>query len=106
METIYLKIVLAIIFALAVLAKLAGKTKSTFDKAGYGPEVMYATAIGEFIFTILLFTRFELLAAIGLLAIIGGAIFTLFRQNAELKEYILAIISTILLCLFLYFLTH
>lgn len=97
MEIMIIKCALAIIFALAILGKLTGKTKSTFEKAGYGPSMMYATAVAEAIFTIGLFTSYELFATIGLLAVIGGAIFTLFRQGASPKHYILAIVAVILL---------
>ena len=37
MEVIIIKIVLAVIFTLSVIGKLAGKTKSTFENAGYQP---------------------------------------------------------------------
>jgi hypothetical protein len=97
MEAIIIKIALAVIFILSVVAKLTGKTKSTFENAGYSPMVMYATAIAEIIFTAGLFTRYELLSTVGLLAIIGGAVFTLFRQKAMPSKYTLALITTILL---------
>ncbi|MBK7873365.1 MAG: DoxX family protein [Saprospiraceae bacterium] len=103
MEIIYIKIGLAIIFTLSVIGKLTGKSKSTFEKAGYSQAVMYAIAIAEIILTVMLFTKYELLAALGLLAIIGGAIFTLFQQKAKPARYVLAIITTILLSVLLYF---
>ena len=103
METIYLKIGLAIIFTLAVIGKLTGKTKSTFEKSGYSLKVMYAIAISEIIFTVMLFTKFELYATLGLLAIMGGAFFTLLRQKEEPKKYSMAIITTVLLSLLVYF---
>jgi hypothetical protein len=40
-----------------------------------GAIVMYATAIAEIIFTVGLFTRYELFSTVGLLAIICGACF-------------------------------
>ena len=92
-----IKIVLAVIFALAVVGKLTGKTKSTFEYAGYSLKVMYATAIAEIIFTVALFTRYELFAAVGLLAIMGGAVFTLFRQKAKPAKYTLALVTAALL---------
>lgn len=92
-----IKIVLAAIFTLSVVGKLTGKTKSTFEDAGYPPIVMYATAVAEIIFTICLFTSYELFAAVGLLGITGGAVFTLFRQKAEPSKYTLALIAVALL---------
>lgn len=106
MEIIYLKIGLAIIFALSVIGKFTGKTKSTFKNAGYGKEIMYATGIAEIILTVLLFTQFESLGAFGLLAIIGGAIFTLFSQKAKPVKYSLAIIAAILLIVLIRFSNH
>ncbi len=96
-----IKIVLAIIFSLSVVGKLTGKTKSTFENAGYGPIVMYATAIAEIIFTVGLFTRYELFSTVGLLGIMGGAIFTLFRQKVKPAKYALPSITAILLCILL-----
>lgn len=102
MEIMIFKCATAAIFALAVFGKLSGKTKSTFEKAGYGPAMMYATAAAEVVFTIGLFTKFELFATVGLLAVIGGAIFTLLRQGAAPKNYILAVVTLILLITLLY----
>jgi len=45
MEITIIKVVLAVIFASAVIGKLTGKTKSTFENAGFSPAVMYATAM-------------------------------------------------------------
>ena len=59
--------------------------------------VMYATAIAEIIFTVGLFTRYELFAAVGLLGIMGGAVFTLFRQKVKPSKYTLALIAVALL---------
>lgn len=92
MEVIIIKIVLAVIFTLSVVGKLTGKTKSTFENAGYRPEVMYATAIAEIIFTIGLFTRYELFSTISLMMIIAGAVFTLFSQRVKSTKYALALI--------------
>ena len=97
MEFTIIKIVLAVIFTLSVVGKLTGKTKSTFENAGYSPIVMYATAIAEIIFTVGLFTRYELFSTVGLLAIIGGAVFTLFRQRVKPAKYTLALIAAVLL---------
>jgi hypothetical protein len=47
MEATIIKIVLAVIFGLSVVGKLTGKTKSTFENAGYGSGMMYAIAIAE-----------------------------------------------------------
>ncbi len=92
-----IKIILAVIFTLSVVGKLTSKTKSTFEKAGYTPIVMYTTAIAEIIFTTGLFTKYELFSTIGLLAIIGGAVFTLFRQRVKPAKYALALIAAVLL---------
>jgi nicotinamide riboside transporter PnuC len=97
MEVTIIKIVLAVIFTLSVAGKLTGKTKSTFENAGYSPIVMYATTIAEIILTVGLFTRFEMISIVGLLAIIGGAIVTLFRQKAKPSNYSLALITAALL---------
>lgn len=95
--TLIIKIILAAIFALSVVAKLTGKTKSTFEDAGYPLSVMYAIAIAEIIFTVGLFTPYQLFAAVGLLGIMGGAIFTLYRQKVEPSKYALALLATALL---------
>ncbi|MBK8984245.1 MAG: DoxX family protein [Ignavibacteria bacterium] len=95
--TIIIKVVLALIFTLAVIGKLTGKTKSTFENAGFSPAVMYATAVAEIVFTVGLFTRYELFAALGLLAVIGGAIYALLRQKATPAHYALPVITVILL---------
>ncbi len=97
MEIIYLKTSLGVIFGLSVIGKLTGKTKSTFENAGYSPVVMYAIAIAEVILTVALFTRYEWFAAVGLLAIMGGAIFTEFRLKAKPAKYILALITAVFL---------
>ena len=97
MDILYLKIALAFIFALSVIGKLTGKTYSTFEKAGYSKAIMYATAVAEIILTSLLFTKYELFAVLGLLAIISGALYTLFRQGANPAKYSLAAITVILL---------
>ena len=97
MEVTIIKITLAVIFALSVVGKLTGKSMSTFENAGYGSMVMYATAIAEIIFSVGLFTRYELFSTFGLLAIIGGAVFTLFRQRVKPAKYALALIAAALL---------
>lgn len=96
-----LKVVLAVIFTLSAAGKLTGKTKSTFENAGFSPTIMYATAVAEILFTVGLFTRYEWFSAVGLLAIMGGAIFTLLRQKAKLAKYTLAMIAAALLFLLL-----
>lgn len=97
MEATIIKIVLAVIFGLSVVGKLTGKTKSTFENAGYGSGMMYAIAIAEIILTVGLFTKYELLSAVGLLGIMGGAVFTLFRQKVKPAKYTLALIAAGLL---------
>src|SRR6185436_18608243 len=101
MEMIIIKIVLALIFTLSVVGKLTGKTKSTFENAGYSLTIMYATAIAEILFTVGLFTRYELISTLSLLAIMGGAIFTLFRQKVKPAKYTLALITSALLIVLL-----
>jgi hypothetical protein len=97
MEVTIIKIVLAVIFTLSIAGKLTGKTKSTFENAGYSSIVMHATAIAEIIFIVGLFTRYELFSIIGLLAIIGGAVFTLFHQKVKPAKYSLALMAAVLL---------
>lgn len=101
MQMIIIKIMLAAIFALSVVGKLSGKTMSTFENAGYSPKVMYSTAIAEIIFTMGLFSRYEWVSTVGLLLIMSGAIFTLFRQRAKPAKYSLALITAVLLILLL-----
>ncbi len=97
MNVIIIKIALAIIFTLSVLGKLTGKTKSTFEQAGYNLKIMYAIALAEMVLTIGLFSRYELFSTVGLLAIMGGAIFTLMRQKVKPSKYTLALITAALL---------
>jgi hypothetical protein len=97
MEVTIIKIALAIIFTLSVVGKLTGKTKATFENAGYPPIAMYATAIAEIILTIGLFTEYELFSTVGLLAIIGGAVFTFISSKAKPAKYLLALIAGVLL---------
>jgi len=97
MEVTIIKIVLAVIFTLSVVGKLTGKTKSTFENAGYSLHIMYAIAMAEIILTVGLFTKYELFSAVGLLAIMGGAAFTLFRQKVKPSKYTLALIAAGLL---------
>lgn len=92
-----IKIVLAIIFGLAVIAKLSGKTKDVFKKSGYGLPFMYATALTELVFAIGLFTQYYLWAAIGLFAIVLGALATLVRQRVAPVKYLMAVLSLVLL---------
>ncbi len=92
-----IKIVLAVIFGLAALAKFSGKTKDTFERVGYGIGFMYGIAVAEVIFTIGLFTRYDLLATISLLSIICGAVLTLIKQHAPAKNYAMALLSLVLL---------
>jgi nicotinamide riboside transporter PnuC len=96
MESIVLYFITGI-FGLAILGKLTGKTKSTFDKAGYKPYFMYCLALAELVLTIGLFTEYAFYSIIGLLAIMLGAIFTLFRQKAKPQQYILSIVAVSLL---------
>ena len=101
MEIIIIKVVLALIFGLSVLGKVTGKTKLVFEKAGYGTGIMYATAIAEIILTVGMFTKYELYATVGLLAIIGGALFTLIRLRVKPAKYIMALLTAMLLLVLL-----
>jgi hypothetical protein len=91
------------IFGLAILGKLTGKTSATFDKAGYNHYFMYCLALAELVLTIGLFTEYVLYSIIGLLVIMLGAIFTLFRQKAKPQQYILSIVAISLLLAIYYF---
>ena len=101
MEITIIKVVLAIIFGLSVLGKITGKTKLVFEKSGYGTGIMYVTAMAEIILTVGLFTKYELYASVGLLAIIGGAVFTLIRLKVKPAKYIMALVTAILLLVLL-----
>jgi len=92
-----LKIAVATIFGLAALSKLSGKTKATFEHAGYGRGLMYVTAFAEVLFSAGLFTQYDLWALIGLLTIIVGAIVTLIRQQVRAAKYGMAVLSLVLL---------
>ncbi|MEX1241555.1 MAG: DoxX family protein [Cyclobacteriaceae bacterium] len=92
-----IKVILAIIFGMAAFAKLSGKTKDVFESSGYGLPFMYATAFAEVLFTIGLFTQYDLWAAIGLVAIILGAIVTLIRQRVTPEKYAMGVLSLVLL---------
>jgi len=92
-----LKIAIATIFGLAALSKLSGKTKATFEHAGYGRGLMYVTAFAEVLFSAGLFTQYDLWALIGLLTIIVGAIVTLIRQQVRAAKYGMAVLSLVLL---------
>jgi lysylphosphatidylglycerol synthetase-like protein (DUF2156 family) len=85
------------IFCLAILGKLTGKTKATFEKAGYSYYFMYGLAVVELVLTVGLFSQYDLYSIIGLLIIMLGAVFTLFRQNAKPQHYILSIVAISLL---------
>ena len=92
-----IKIVLAIIFSLAALAKFSGKTKDTFKNSGYSYSFMYATAFTEGLLSVGLFTKYDLWAVFGFLIIIVGAIITLILQQVTPAKYGVAVLSLILL---------
>ena len=92
-----LKIAIAAIFGLAVIAKLSGKSKETFEQAGYGRTLMYAAAFAEALFAAGLFTQYDLWALIGLSTIIVGAIITLIRLKVRPAKYGMAVLSSVLL---------
>lgn len=93
------------IFGLAIFGKLTGKTKATFDKAGYSHYFMYGLAFVELVLTVGLFSQYALYSIIGLLVIMLGAIFTLFKQKAKPQQYILSI-TAISLLVVLYYLQY
>lgn len=97
MEIIVIKIVVAIIFGLAFLGKVTGKTKIVFVQAGYATGLMYATGFAELLLTVMLFTKYDVFATIGLLFIIGGALFTLIKLKEKPSHYVLTIVTIILL---------
>ena len=101
MEINIIKAALALIFGLSVLGKVTGKTKLVFEKSGYGTGIMYVTAMAEIILTVGLFTKYELYASVSLLAIIGGAVFTLIRLKVKPAKYIMALVTAILLLVLL-----
>lgn len=101
MEINIIKAALALIFGLSVLGKVTGKTKLVFEKSGYSTGIMYVTAMAEIILTVGLFTKYELYASVSLLAIIGGAVFTLIRLKVKPAKYIMALVTAILLLVLL-----
>ena len=92
-----IKIILAVIFTLAILGKLTGKTKSTFENAGFSSKLMYAILVVEMVFTVGLFTKYELFSTVGMLTIIGGAVFTLSRQKVKPAKYTVTLITAFFL---------
>lgn len=101
METIIIKAILAVIFGLAVFVKITGKTKPVFEQAGYTTGVMYATGFAELILAVALFTKYDMLATIGLVVVMGGALFTLIKLKEKPSHYILPIVTIILLLVLL-----
>ncbi|NJO25505.1 MAG: hypothetical protein HC867_06695 [Bacteroidia bacterium] len=102
MEITIIKAVLAVIFASAFFVKIKGKSKLVFEQAGYAMEVMYAIGVAELILAVALFTKYELLATIGLLGIMGGALFTLIKLKEKPSHYILSIVTITLLLVLLW----
>lgn len=100
-----LKIIIALVFGLACVAKLTGRTKDVFIKAGYSVEFMYTIAALQCIMVINLFTEFEVAATAGLLIIMIGAVVTLLRQHAQPSKHYLAVSSIALLVALLMIIT-
>ena len=92
---------LVAIFSLAILGKLSGKLKPKYLEWGYGIPFMYALSVAELIGLIGLFTRYNQYAAYFLLAIMGGALFTLLKNRESWKAYLLMLLATVLLGLLL-----
>ncbi|WP_426482196.1 hypothetical protein [Chryseobacterium sp. R2ACT005] len=88
---------IAFIFGLAIISKLVGKSKFTFQKAGYSTTSMYVVAVLQATFTAGLFTQYALWSAIGLLLIMIGIFYTLIKIKETWQNYILAVLSTVLL---------
>jgi uncharacterized membrane protein YphA (DoxX/SURF4 family) len=99
-----IKIAIACAFGLAVVAKLTGKTKATFEKS-YGLTFMYVIAFFETLFSIGLFTPFDWWSSLGLLVIMLGALATLYQQHSKPGNYSMAIVATTLLIVLLTTLT-
>lgn len=98
-----LRILISLIFGLAILGKLSGKLKTQYQEWKYGTRFMYALAIVETIGLIGLFTKYYQYAAYLLLAIMAGAFFTLIKNKENWKAYFLPLLATILLGAFLLF---
>jgi len=92
---------LVAVFSLAILGKLSGKLKPKYLEWGYGIPFMYALAVGELMGLIGLFTSYNQYAAWFLLAIMGGALFTLLKNKEPWKAYLLMLFATVLLGLFI-----
>lgn len=88
---------IAFIFGLAMISKLMGKSKLTFQKAGYSTASMYIIAVLQAILTTGLFTPYALWSAIGLLLIMAGVFYTLIKIKESWQSYILAVLATVLL---------
>lgn len=89
---------IAFIFSLAMISKLMGKSKPTFQKAGYSTASMYIVAVLQAILTAGLFTQYyALCSAIGLLLIMAGVFYTLIKIKETWQSYILAVLVTVLL---------
>ncbi|MEY8760598.1 hypothetical protein [Chryseobacterium tongliaoense] len=88
---------IAFIFGLAMISKLVGKSKSTFQKAGYSTASMYVVAVLQVMLTAGLFTQYALWSAIGLLLIMAGVFYTLIKIKKTWQSYILAVLSIVLL---------
>ena len=98
METLLIiKIGIAIIFALAVIAKLSGKLKSEYEEWNLGANFMYGLAAVETICIIGLFTPYEHLSSYIMLMIMIGALFTLISKREPLKRLVTALIASGLL---------
>ncbi|WP_241285553.1 DoxX family protein [Chryseobacterium arthrosphaerae] len=88
---------IAFIFSLAMISKLMGKSKPTFQKAGYSMGFMYVVAVLQATLTAGLFTPYALWSAIGLLLIMAGVFYTLIKIKESWQSYILAVLATVLL---------
>lgn len=91
------------LFSFAVFLKFSGKLKDEYIKWGYGTTFMYALGVVELTAVVGLFTQYAQYAAWFLLALMGGAMFTLLRNGEPGKAFGPSIIGTLLLGSFLYF---
>lgn len=89
------------IFTLAILGKLSGKLTDKYTQWGYGKQFMYVLAIAELLAVGGLFTRYNQYPAWFLVAIMGGAFFTLIRNRENWKRYLLPLFASLLLGLYL-----
>ena len=90
-----------LIFLMAVVGKLSGRLKEKYKKWGYSTVFMYSLAVLESIGILGLFTHYNRISASFLLAIMVGAFYTLIKNKENWKSYVLPLITTVALGIFL-----